>query len=260
MKFSNTILTRGLEVPMPSRHAETTGRANFQLLLVTSATSESDLQQAVGVEQPTLLTIDLGDDPKEAVAQIELLKERYPTAHVAVLANYYRRIDLVAAYRAGANACFVKDMSCGAFIKTIESIMNGETVLPPELLPFIDDHPDHHQRMPAMINTTTNASALSTNGIDTLPRLSVREKCILRCMVEGDSNKAIARKIDIAEATVKVHVKAILRKIRLNNRTQAAIWAVNNSALVWSADTEAHAVGALVAPTPLAPEHGIPVR
>ena len=55
-------------------------------------------------------------------------------------------------------------------------------------------------------------------------------------------------------------MKAILRKIRLNNRTQAAIWAVNNSALVWSADTEAHAVGALVAPTPLAPEHGIPVR
>jgi two-component system nitrate/nitrite response regulator NarL len=79
-------------------------------------------------------------------------------------------------------------------------------------------------------------------------------------MVGGDSNKVIARKIAIAEATVKVHVKAILRKIRLSNRTQAAIWAMNNSTLVWSADAEAPAVGALVAPTPLAPEHGIPVR
>jgi len=142
-------------------------------------------------------------------------------------------------------------------------------VLPPELLPFIDDDEDHHKRTPAAFNATTNGmitngetpngastngSALSTIGIDTVPRLSVREKCILRCMVEGDSNKAIARKIEIAEATVKVHVKAILRKIRLSNRTQAAIWAMNNSALVWSADAEAPAVEALVAPPPLAPD------
>jgi len=74
-------------------------------------------------------------------------------------------------------------------------------------------------------------------------------------MVGGDSNKVIARKIDIAEATVKVHVKAILRKIRLSNRTQAAIWAMNNSTLVWSADSEAPAVRALVAPPTLTPEH-----
>jgi two-component system nitrate/nitrite response regulator NarL len=47
-------------------------------------------------------------------------------------------------------------------------------------------------------------------------------------LIEGDSNKAIARKIDIAEATVKVHVKAILRKIRVHNRTQAAIWAMSS--------------------------------
>ncbi|MBN8977780.1 MAG: hypothetical protein J0I08_15000, partial [Rhizobiales bacterium] len=46
--------------------------------------------------------------------------------------------------------------------------------------------------------------------------------------VKGNSNKGIARKIDIAEATVKVHVKAILRKIRVQNRTQAAIWGMNN--------------------------------
>jgi two-component system nitrate/nitrite response regulator NarL len=63
------------------------------------------------------------------------------------------------------------------------------------------------------------------------PRLSVRERSILSCLIEGDSNKVIARKIDIAEATVKVHVKAILRKIRVHNRTQAAIWAMSNASL-----------------------------
>jgi two-component system nitrate/nitrite response regulator NarL len=143
-------------------------------------------------------------------------------------------------------------MSCGAFIKTIESVLNGETILPPELLPFIDDD-EHCEHIPTATiapntnGTTANRTALSAIGIEPVPRLSTRERCILRCMVEGDSNKAIARKIDISEATVKVHVKAILRKIRLNNRTQAAIWAMNNSTLVWSADAEAPAVRALVA-------------
>jgi DNA-binding CsgD family transcriptional regulator len=62
--------------------------------------------------------------------------------------------------------------------------------------------------------------------------LSPREKSIMQCLIEGASNKTIARKIDIAEATVKVHVKAILRKIRVHNRTQAAIWGMNNGSLL----------------------------
>ena len=76
-----------------------------------------------------------------------------------------------------------------------------------------------------------------------MPALSSREKCILRCIVDGDSNKNIARKVGIAEATVKVHVKAILRKIRLHNRTQAAIWAVNNSARLSLTDQRPLAIG-----------------
>jgi two-component system nitrate/nitrite response regulator NarL len=58
--------------------------------------------------------------------------------------------------------------------------------------------------------------------------LSARETVILRCLMQGDSNKLIARRFDITEATVKVHVKAILRKIHAKNRTQAAIWAAAN--------------------------------
>ena len=64
-----------------------------------------------------------------------------------------------------------------------------------------------------------NERAIFITTEDTIaPQLSPRKKSILRCLVEGDSNKSIARKIDIAEATVKVHVKAILRKIRVQNR------------------------------------------
>ena len=64
------------------------------------------------------------------------------------------------------------------------------------------------------------------------PHLSARQTAILRCLVEGESNKVIARKMKIADATVKVHVKTILRKIRVDNRTQAAIWAIRNGQLI----------------------------
>src|SRR5262249_5667887 len=58
--------------------------------------------------------------------------------------------------------------------------------------------------------------------------LTDRETAILTCLTEGQSNKRIARRFGVAEATVKVHIKAILRKIRAKNRTQAAIWAVDH--------------------------------
>ena len=61
-----------------------------------------------------------------------------------------------------------------------------------------------------------------------VPSLSRRETLILRMLMQGASNKVIARNLVITESTVKVHMKAILRKLRLQNRTQAAIWARNN--------------------------------
>lgn len=66
---------------------------------------------------------------------------------------------------------------------------------------------------------------------DPQPLLSYREAEILRCLVRGESNKEIARTLDLAETTVKVHLKAITRKICVRNRTQAAIWAYDNLGL-----------------------------
>jgi two-component system nitrate/nitrite response regulator NarL len=86
----------------------------------------------------------------------------------------------------------------------------------------MEDREPRAEESEAILVTTSDAMA---------PQLSPREKLILRCLIEGDSNKCIARKMDITEATVKVHVKAILRKIRVHNRTQAAIWGMNNG---WS--------------------------
>jgi two-component system nitrate/nitrite response regulator NarL len=65
---------------------------------------------------------------------------------------------------------------------------------------------------------------LGTNG----QSLSPRESQILSCLAQGNSNKVIARLHNLSEATVKVHLKAVLRKISVHNRTQAAVWAINH--------------------------------
>ena len=148
------------------------------------------------------------------------------------MADHYRLVlgELVSAFRAGANGYFADVMTCDVFIKSMELVMMGETIFPPAFLSFVLDPEGGHLGEAAPRDEKSQAILITTE--DTLaPQLSTREKSILRCLIEGDSNKCIARKIDIAEATVKVHVKAILRKIRVQNRTQAAIWGMNNGSL-----------------------------
>jgi DNA-binding NarL/FixJ family response regulator len=165
------------------------------------------------------------------VEQIELLRDNHPSGRIAIVADRYRLDELISAFRAGANGYFVDIMSCDVFIKSIELVMMGETIFPPAFLSFaLDPESDHVGKA---VPREEDERAILVKTEDTIaPQLSPREKSILHCLIEGDSNKSIARKIDIAEATVKVHVKAILRKIRVQNRTQAAIWGMNNGSLV----------------------------
>ena len=182
--------------------------------------------------QSLLLIINVGDAPDVAVAEIELFKEQHPSGRVAVLADHYPLPDMVSAFAAGANLYFANSVSCDAFIKALELVMLGETILPPQLFALIGGN-EQAREGTLPISQRLRGDASQQTRTDDTPRLSAREKSILRCMVDGDSNKMIARKIDITEATVKVHVKAILRKIRVHNRTQAAIWAMNNGVSLW---------------------------
>jgi len=73
-------------------------------------------------------------------------------------------------------------------------------------------------------------STLADRIIQLCGGLSDREMQILRCLCNGDQNKQIAHQLEISDGTVKVHLKAILKKIRVQNRTQAALWAMNHRA------------------------------
>jgi DNA-binding NarL/FixJ family response regulator len=217
---------------------------NFRIVASTSCVDNLVLT-AQTQHGSILLIIDAGDDFDAAVGQVERFKEQYPTGRVAVLADRNRLNDIVSAFRAGANAYFIKATPCDAFIKSLELVMLGETILPAAVLSMVleheDDDEEEHESEAIVRGVRKSAGVLLGVERNDTPRLSARERCILKCLIEGDSNKVIARKIEIAEATVKVHVKAILRKVRVSNRTQAAIWAMNNGSLISEMDSSASA-------------------
>ncbi|MDH2355972.1 response regulator transcription factor [Bradyrhizobium sp. SSUT112] len=198
--------------------------ANFHIPV--SASSPEELPHSLQAEKLTFLIVHTGDGFNQAIAQIGFVKDRYPDARIAILSDNYRPVDLASAFRAGANGYFVNVNSCDAFIKSIELVTMGETVFPPAFLSFALDA--NRERETAEPSECEQAIlAVAEDAI--VPQLSAREKAgRASCLIEGDSNKCIARKINIAEATVKVHVKAILRKVRVQNRTQAAIWGMNH--------------------------------
>jgi DNA-binding NarL/FixJ family response regulator len=203
--------------------------ANFRVLASVSCADDL-LQSKLQPHQPLFLIVHTGDDFDAAVEQIELFRGQHPGGRIAIVADHYRLGELVSAFRAGANGYFVDVMTCDVFIKSIELVMMGETLLPPAFLSFVLDAEGDPLGETAPRDENNQAILIRTENIFA-PQLSTREKSILCCLIEGASNKCIARKIDIAEATVKVHVKAILRKIRVQNRTQAAIWGMNNGSL-----------------------------
>jgi two-component system nitrate/nitrite response regulator NarL len=198
--------------------------ADFRV--VSSTTSIHHIvMDAIAHHEPMLLIIDFSHDPATAVKQIRVYKKWYPSGRVAVCAYQAKATDVVSAFRAGTNAYFDKVTTGEAFVKTLELVILGQTILPPE---FTLVEGQQHI-IPAMPHEDTTEDAWEPNKRDEIRRLTDRERCTLRYLIEGDSNKIIGRKIGIAETTVKVHVKAILRKIRVRNRTQAAIWAMNKS-------------------------------
>jgi two-component system nitrate/nitrite response regulator NarL len=236
--------------------------ADFRILASASGVDDPVLN-SLPQEQSVLLIIDVSDDFDTALIQIESFKQRYPAGRVAVLAHQHQLTEMVSAFRVGANAYLVKVATCDTFIKSLELVMLGVTILPPEILAFIsdrrngsrnghaaghighaadeddadDEHADDDDAIGGddgeMVGTDvgTNEHVRQPKSTYT-PALSARQQSILRCLIQGDSNKTIARKMAIAEATVKVHVKAILRRIRVHNRTQAAIWAMSNGPFI----------------------------
>ncbi|MBM6583458.1 response regulator transcription factor [Microvirga sp. BT689] len=146
------------------------------------------------------------------------MRERSPETLIVALADQFDLDFVRAAHEVGVNGFCLTANDPEVLIKSLELVMLGECVLPFEVVRSIMSRAPQDQ--PLQDNTAEpKLSDLKEC------KLSAREAQILGCLKGGAPNKLIARKFDVTEATVKVHVKAILRKIGAANRTQAAMWA-----------------------------------
>jgi two-component system, NarL family, nitrate/nitrite response regulator NarL len=155
---------------------------------------------------------------------VSTMKERFPDAHVVVIGDATDTRNVMAALEADASSFLDENMDTAALIKVLELVALGEPVVSVDILRDLlgaaDEVAVHNQEQQQAAPPSQKAASMP-------PRLSSREAAILDGLVQGAPNKVIAHQLNITEATVKVHVKAILRKIRVRNRTQAAIWAMS---------------------------------
>jgi two-component system, NarL family, nitrate/nitrite response regulator NarL len=175
-----------------------------------------------------------------------------PSIRAVILTASHTAADILPAFQAGACGFLRQDIPSMQLIKSLELVALGESVMHPHFQQMVltspagpetgvlalngelsaaNDRMANIQLFPPRLadmrspESRALASEQPTPGNEVVRSLSRRELVILRTLTEGASNKIIARKLVITESTVKVHMKAILRKLRLQNRTQAAIWA-----------------------------------
>lgn len=150
----------------------------------------------------------------EAIDELRTAREAISSTKLVVVADRELNPDtMVKIIEAGADAVLLSDLAPDVFLQSLRLVRLGEKVLPAQLARMLICGDMGHSDIPHDLRQIG---------------LSEREMEILRLLVQGDPNKLIALQLNIAEATVKVHVKAVLRKIRVTNRTQAAVWALKH--------------------------------
>ncbi len=236
-----------LESPTPAisrtdRRSDSTGPEVTTVLICDNALLRSGLQHILSgtpfmIAEQRPLTDQIASDDKAqepalcivAMSQLSRhtsemawqIKERHPAARIVVLADHFDLSFMTQARAAGVDGFCVTGSSREVLITSLELVMLGESVLPGALVGSLlagiamSPEPEPRKSSPAQVQPSARR----------LPSLSAREAEILGCLMGGSPNKVIARQFNLAEATVKVHVKAVLRKIGVANRTQAAMWA-----------------------------------
>jgi two-component system, NarL family, nitrate/nitrite response regulator NarL len=164
-----------------------------------------------------LVVVSHGSRKIFSSATLQQVQSIVPGCKVVVIANTISS-SLPAQVRDwGANALLHGDMSSDDLIRCLRLVLQGAAIFPASSA----------MRSNLLDESTRDATEIA--ALRSVIRLSDREGRVLRHLLSGDTNKTIARELAIDGATVKVIVKAILRKLNVRNRTQAAIWAKANS-------------------------------
>lgn len=164
--------------------------------------------------KPDVVLLDLhmpGITGKDAV---KMFLEESPDTRVVMLTVSEDADDLVDTLRAGASGYLLKNIETNTLLDSIRQAVAGDSVVSAE--------------MTSKLVKGLRAAGAVTSSFEDKESLSPREREILGYVAKGASNKEIARTLDLAESTVKIHVQHILRKLNLSSRVQAAVYAIEN--------------------------------
>jgi two-component system nitrate/nitrite response regulator NarL len=163
--------------------------------------------------QPDLVLLDLNMPGMNGLEALNALKQLEPTPRVAILTVSNAQEDVVAALRGGADGYLLKDMDPEELLNKLHELAEGRLVMSPNIAECL------------ALSLRAENQGVQESGAK---ELTEREREILIHISRGESNKLIARKLNIAETTVKVHVKHLLKKLGLKSRVEAAVWAVTH--------------------------------
>jgi len=201
-------------------------REGLKLLLageaydVVGATRSLDEARAA-IEQglrPEMILLVLGHPGDSQHSALQQIRADFADFKFVILATEVSSSLLAQCVEAGVNACLLRDVSATILMQSLRLVMLGQQIFPTPVTAPSQDRASPGSQDFAQAATRSRLSRA----------LSGREGDILTNLLRGHSNKMIARELNISEATVKVHLKALLRKLNARNRTQAAIWAMEN--------------------------------
>ena len=175
---------------------------------------EEGLKMATELESELdVVLLDMRMPKMDGIGVLRLLKKSHPDLPVAMLTTSSVEEDLIGALKNGAQGYLLKDMEPDELVVALKDIIEGKTVVAPDLAPVLA------QAVQGKIKP-------KEEEINPFSSLTPREFEILTLLAEGQSNKVIARNLGISDGTVKLHVKAILRKLNISSRITAAVMAV----------------------------------
>lgn len=184
-------------------------RAQDDVEFAGEASSGEEAVGVVGEIDPNVILMDLVMPGMDGVETMKRIRDSGSDAKVLVLTSFAEDAQIVAAVRAGASGYLLKDVRPDELISAIRAVHSGDAHLHPSVAAKLM----HEVAGPS--GPRPGAAALTARELD-----------VLKALTRGLSNKEIAADLSVAEKTVKTHVSAILRKLQVADRTQAALYAV----------------------------------
>ena len=186
-----------------------------------AATGREAVRYALGT-RPDIVLMDIQMPELDGVAATKTILEEQGDAKVIILTMYRQDRYVFEAIKAGARGYMLKDADANDLISAIRRVAEGETLLNAEMAVSVLDEFKKTEELPA-------------HPAHPMSELTEREATILRLLAQGDSNQEIAEVLGVSEKTVRNRLSEIFSKLRLNNRTQAALYALREGIATLSA-------------------------